>query len=182
MIVALYVAFRNDPLFQRIFPEQWKILEFFRGIELLVQSKALKAICIRENLLTISVGVLGLGGRGSALGVLAALKHIIRSASLTMILEVFRWLGGSVNYWRALKRVHGYCHLLFLASMIQGRGYGSLILRAVESTCRRLGGGWLILDVDFENPALLFYWKRGFKPLGESWFSGRRYIIMCKNL
>lgn len=178
----LYIAFRDDPLFQKLFNDKAKLLEFFKAIETLSVSRTLRSICVLEEGHPVSVAVLELANvsRLSVNG--ETLRHFIHSISPSLLYEVAGWSGESVKYWKSLRSIQDSCHLLFLASMVRGRGYGSLALKVAEGICRKLGKSWIVLDVDKENRALKLYYKRGFQPLGEACFSGRTYIIMGKPL
>lgn len=72
--------------------------------------------------------------------------------------------------------------MLFIASLLPGRGYGSKLLEIVEGECRRLGRRAVVLEVDLENRALMFYARRGYAPLAVTKFAGRDFLLMVKPL
>ncbi len=176
---TLYWAFRGDPLFTRVFREKGRVLSFFEAIGDFLREGALLSVCVREKGVTVAVAVLSFALSWTRVP-RRALWLLARSLGPRGLLEVASWLGQSLRYWAATRRLENYCHLLFLASAVGRRGYGSLALSAAEKACRRIGGAGILLDVDAENPALLLYYRRGYRPLGEAFFSGRRYVVMAK--
>ncbi|AKG38527.1 hypothetical protein MA03_03450 [Infirmifilum uzonense] len=179
---VLYWAFKNNPLFKRLFRDKAKLLEFFYAIELLTRSRLFRAICVVKAGRVLSVAILH-DNSNTASGISReALTSLLRSISLSLLLEVMGWLGESVRYRGLLKRFENSCHLVFLASLIPGKGYGSSSLRGVEVICKKMGKDWILLDVDVENRALRFYSRRGYRPVGVALFSGRNYVVLAKPL
>lgn len=178
---VLYWAFRQDPLFSRVLRGAGGPLLFFEAVEELASSGVLACVSVAEGGVKVAAAVVHTG-RQRALPPLSAAEAVVRSLGAGGLLEVSGWLSGSARYWAALRKLKGYCHLLLLGSALPGRGYGSLALRAAEALCRLSGAEWVVLDVDASNPAVLFYHRRGYRPLAEAVFSGRRYLVMAKRL
>ncbi|SHL47234.1 GNAT family N-acetyltransferase [Hymenobacter psychrotolerans] len=71
--------------------------------------------------------------------------------------------GGFASY--SAKEEAGTYHLnkIYILPSHQGRGFGQLLLRAVEQAVRQAGGHRLELNVNRHNPALAFYEHEGFQ-------------------
>jgi len=178
---VLYWAFRGDPLFQRVFKDSGCLLRFFEALAAAAGAIGAAVICVSKDGKTLSVAVLHLGGE-RLLPTFPKLARILACLGLAGLREVASWAGQAARYSSAVRRAGRGCHLLFLGSLVRGRGYGSRALWLAERACAKAGREAIVLDVDAENPALLFYYKRGYRPLGEATFSGRRYVVMAKRL
>ena len=94
--------------------------------------------------------------------------------------------GGFASY--SAKEAAGTYHLnkIYMLPSHQGRGFGQLLLRAVEQAVRQAGGHTLELNVNRHNPALAFYEHAGFQlhreediPIGPYWMND---YVMRKHL
>ncbi|TGD82818.1 GNAT family N-acetyltransferase [Hymenobacter wooponensis] len=94
--------------------------------------------------------------------------------------------GGFASY--SAKTEAGAYHLnkIYILPSHQGRGFGQLLIRAVEDAVRQAGGSVLELNVNRHNPALAFYERQGFQrhheediPIGPYWMND---YVMRKEL
>ncbi|MBD2715592.1 GNAT family N-acetyltransferase [Microvirga sp. STR05] len=94
--------------------------------------------------------------------------------------------GGFASY--SAKETAGTYHLnkIYVLPSHQGRGFGQLLLRAVEQAVQVAGGHTLELNVNRHNPALAFYEHEGFQlnreediPIGPYWMND---YVMRKHL
>jgi len=133
---------------------------------------ALKLVCVEDSGAAASAALLAAGraqlsgkpGVSAAARLLAFLAACLKLRGLLLLTGSAAWFP---RYRRILRQVEKPCHLLFIASLLPGRGYGSRVLKTVEEECRRLGRQAVILEVDLENRALMFYARRGYPTLEE---------------
>ncbi len=57
-------------------------------------------------------------------------------------------------------------HKLYVLPGAHGRGFGRILVRKVESAARRAGQSALRLDVNYQNRAIDFYERLGFRKIG----------------
>ena len=177
---VLYAGFREDPSFRRLLGEPGCVYAFFEVVEELARQGVLTALCLRAGEVTASVAVLSLGARPSRVKLPRGLARLLACLGARGLLNLVAWLAWAPRYARAYSKLERACHLLFIASLAPGRGYGSELLKRVEKACRSAGARAVALEVDVENPALLFYAKRGYTPLTATVFAGRHYLLMAK--
>jgi GNAT superfamily N-acetyltransferase len=94
--------------------------------------------------------------------------------------------GGFASY--SAKAEAGTYHLnkIYILPSHQGRGFGQLLIKAVEEAVQQAGGLVLELNVNRHNPALAFYERQGFQrhheediPIGPYWMND---YVMRKEL
>jgi len=177
---VLYAGFKEDPSFRRLLGGPSCIYTFFEVIEELARQGVLAALCLKVGGATASVAVLSISARPSRVVLPRGLARLLACLRLRGLLTLAAWLAWAPRYARAYSRLGEACHLLFIASLAPGRGYGSKLLRRVEELCRSAGARTVALEVDIGKPALLFYAKRGYTPLALTVFAGRYYLLMAK--
>uniref|UniRef100_A0A7C4FE84 GNAT family N-acetyltransferase n=1 Tax=Thermofilum pendens TaxID=2269 RepID=A0A7C4FE84_THEPE len=177
---VLYAGFKEDPSLRKLLGEPGCIYTFFGVIEELARQGVLTALCLKVGGATASAAVLSVGARPRRVVLPRGLTRLLACLRLRGLLTLAAWLAWAPGYARTYSKLGETCHLLFIASLAPGRGYGSKLLREIEKLCRSAGARTVTLEVDTGNPALLFYAKRGFTPLMATVFAGRYYLLMAK--
>lgn len=184
--LVLFHGFREDPLSRSIFRSLACLYSFFELLTRLAQLGLLKVLCYKEGQVTASAAILALrkmeASPAEAVRAFGKLLTILSCISLSGALRLAQSLAWLPLYAHAYQRVSSPCHLLFIASLKPGRGHGSKLLREVERECARLGGRSVVLEVDLENRALIFYSKRGYRPVAVTRFAGRDFLLMVKTI
>jgi len=183
--LTLFKGFRSDPLANSLLRSPSCLYIFFELLVSLARLGALKLVCVEDSGAAASAALLAAGraqlsgkpGVSAAARLLAFLAACLKLRGLLLLTGSAAWFP---RYRRILRQVEKPCHLLFIASLLPGRGYGSRVLKTVEEECRRLGRQAVILEVDLENRALMFYARRGYAPLAVTRFAGRDFLLMVK--
>ena len=97
----------------------------------------------------------------------------LRDAHEATIGGLFGWTWGATCYIR----------YLFIPASLRNQGYGSGLMRAVESEAKTRGCTQIVLEThDFQAPE--FYRRLGFEVIGriDGYPSGHQYLTMVKRL
>jgi len=180
LALVLYSGFKQDPTFRKLLGEPSCVYTLFEVVEDLTRRGILSALCLRVGRAVASAAVLSLGARPRRVVLPRGLARLLACLGLRGLLTLAAWLAWAPRYAKTYSRLGKACHLLFIASLARGRGYGSRLLRQVEELCKSAGARAVALEVDVENPALLFYAKRGYTSLVVTVFAGRSYLLMAK--
>ncbi len=182
-VKVLYWGFRRDPTLRAAFRGSSGIYSFFKTLLECGEFGAFSVLCLRDRERAVAVAVVSKGGV-SRLGIrlLPVALRLAAIASLKGVAKILAFLPYLRRYISALREFDCTCHLHFIASIAPGRGYGSRLLRLVEEWCCKHACNHVTLEVDAENRALIFYVKRGFRPLQTVPFLGRLYVLMVKPL
>lgn len=173
--------FLSEPALRKTLRGRAAIHAFF---SILVSSAARgfpRVACVCRGSAVMAVALYTTPGKPSVAQI-ACLARILPLLSPRFLLSAAAWVARSRAYTRALAAFNPGCHLLFIASAVDGKGYGSAALELVEKSCTEEGGLWVTLEVHKENPALLFYAKRGYRPAAATVYAGSMYVLMSKKL
>ena len=140
-----------------------------------------RVVCVCRGSRAVAVALYTPPGKPS-IAQIARLARVLALLSPRFLLAAAAWVARASAYARMLSTFSPSCHLLFIASAVDGKGYGSAALKLVEKSCAEEGGLWVTLEVHRENPALLFYTKRGYRPAAVTVYAGSMYVLMCKRL
>ncbi|MEM1929505.1 MAG: GNAT family N-acetyltransferase [Thermofilaceae archaeon] len=179
---VLYHRFRGEPFLAEALKGSRQLYEFFKGLVELARQGYPRLICAKLGTEVAAAAVYTVPERLRARQLVELLKLLLRTAGLRVL---FRSLRSARSFWayaKALRGLEPSGHLLFIASAIEGMGYGSLLLKLVERACARAGCKWIVLEVHVGNPAVRFYLKRGYRPRGSVEWLGARYLLMAKPL
>lgn len=173
--------FRSEPALRRVLRGEAAIPLFFSILVSSSEGGYPRMACVCRGSRVVAAA-LYTPPRGAGIPQLARLARLLALLSPRALVAAAAWAARSRGYMRALSSLRPGCHLLFIASAVEGRGYGSAALRMVEEACRAEGGAWVTLEVHRGNPALLFYAKRGYRPVAATEYAGEPYVLMAKRL
>lgn len=177
----LSYRFRREPALRKTLRSEAAVYAFFAILASSARRGFPRIVCVHRGSKVVAVALYVPPGRPS-IAQLARLAGILALLSPRSLLAATAWAARSGAYVRTLSVFKPRCHLLFIASAVSGRGYGSAALELVETLCAGEGGFWVTLEVLRENPALLFYAKRGYRPVAATVYAGSLYVAMCKRL
>lgn len=179
----LYWGFRRDPTLRAMFRGSSGIYSFFKTLLECSVSGAFSVLCLRDRGRVVAVAVVSKGGVSCLwIRLLPVAFKLAIAVSLRGVAKALAFSPYLRRYTSALRGICCTCHLHFIASIAPGRGYGSRLLKLVEEWCCKHACNCVTLEVDAENRALIFYVKRGFRPLQSVPFLGRLYVVMVKPL
>jgi len=177
----LSYRFMSEPALRETLSGREAIPAFFSILVGSAASGFPRVVCVCRGSTAVAVA-LYTPPRKPSVAQIARLARILPLLSPRFLLSAAAWVARSGAYARALSAFKPGCHLLFIASAVDGKGYGSEALKMVEKSCADEGGLWVTLEVDRGNPALLFYAKRGYKPVAAALYAGSTYVLMSKKL
>lgn len=183
VVNILYWGFRADPTLKMVFKRSSGIYSFFKILLECAEPSAFSVLRLEDHGCTVAAAIVSKGGI-NCLGIhfLSMALKLAAIISLRGVVQTLAFLPYFRRYVSAFQRFDCTCHLHFIASIAPGRGYGSKLLKLVEEWCCKHACGYVTLEVDAGNKALMFYVKRGFKPLQSVPFLGRLYVLMVKPL
>lgn len=179
---VLYLRFRGEPLLSRTLKSRWHVYELFRTLVEFASYGYPRLICVKRGGRVAAAAAYTVPERPRVVLSLKLLKLALLASRWGALVGFLRSIPSFLAYARVLQGLKPSGHLLFIASAIEGKGYGSLLLRILERACARSGCDWLVLEVYAENPAARFYFKRGYRPRLLIEWLGARYLLMAKPL